>query len=112
MIHMLSNFNLKDGVTAKEFSTAYKRFVEAAQDLGFVEKSEPVGRRVRHTPMDTADENEPEYYAVMSFSDRNQLDAAYEHFLRITPEAMEQSAHTNIHAMIVNPVFTCWQDEE
>jgi hypothetical protein len=110
MIHMLSNFDLKTGVNEREFVLAYGDFIDAIQNLNLIVKSDPVGRRVSNTPMDTAPENGPEYYSIMSFHDRKQLDAAYAHFLGLQSVTEEKSAHLRIHRMIENAVFTCWED--
>ncbi len=110
MIHMLSKFDLKAGVAFDEFEKAYFGFIEAVRNLGLVESSGGIGQRVKNTPMDTAGECEPEYYSIMSFKDRTQLDAAYEHLLSAGSSEIEQKTHHAVHEMIANPVFICWQD--
>lgn len=112
MIHMLSNFDLKADVTEQDFERAYKEFIDAILSLELIVKSDPVGCRVRNSPMDTAEENQPAYFTVMTFSDRNKLDAAYAHFQGLTSVTEEKSAHVRIHRMIENAVFTCWEDGE
>lgn len=112
MIHMLSKFDLKSGTNFEEFKKNYSRFIGAVHELNLIEAAGPIGQRVKNTPMDTAGEYEPQYYSIMSFKDRTQLDAAYENFLD-TDETLEaHSTHITINTAVENAVFTCWQDEE
>ena len=112
MIHMLSNFDLKSNVDVAEFEHSYLSFIHAIRKLDLIASSGPIGQRVKDTPMDTAQANEPEFYTIMSFRDRVQLDAAYEYFLNSDKAREEHNFHGEIHKMIANPVFTCWQDRE
>ena len=111
MIHMLSKFDLKPGTDLEEFKINYARFIEIARELNLVEASDPIGKRVENTPMDTAGEDEPRYFSVMSFKDRAQLDAAYDHLLNVDRSHEVHITHTHVNQAVENAVFTCWQDE-
>ena len=78
------------------------------KSAGLLESSGALGRRVSDTPMDTDDESAPEYYAVMSFRDREQLDSAYDYLS--DADVRERSAHPTVHHTVANFVFTCWRD--
>ena len=109
MIHMLSKFDLKQK-NIEEFNEDYFRFIEIILNLGLIDSAGPIGQRIKNTPMDTAGDQDPEFYSIMSFRDREQLDAAYDYLLNsdITPEV--QITHKAVQNAVANPVFTCWQD--
>lgn len=111
MIHMLSKFDLKQEVNFEDFRKNYSTFVNAVRALNLVETAGPIGQRIENTPMDTAGPNEPMYFSIMSFKDRIQLDAAYEHLLKANETHDVQITHHNINKAVENAVFTCWQDE-
>ena len=107
MIHMLSRFNLKENADPEAFAQGYARLAAEMRAAGMAEATGPVGRRVGDTPMDTDADDAPEYYAIMTFRDRAQLDAAYAHLLSAGGAAPTSGAHNTVTAMICDPVFTC-----
>ena len=108
MIHMLSRFDLKPGVKFASFRTSYAEFVERMRVEGLVEATGKIGRREANTPMDTDDEKAPEYYVIMSFRDRRQLDEAYAYMA--AANGQDATAHAAVHQAVINFVFTCWRD--
>ena len=108
MFHMLSCFNLPGDLSIEAFSIRYKKFVEEMQQAGLVESTGPIGRRQSDTPMDTDDERDHEFFVVMSFRDRAQVDAAYDHILQHMGTTDE--AHERVIEPVEDPVFICWQD--
>ena len=108
MVHMLSCFNLPDSESIESYSTGYYAFVEEMKKLGLVESSGPIGRRHANTPMDTDEERDHEYFVIMSFRDRSQVDAAYEHILQHLGASVE--AHAGVKLPVNDPVFICWED--
>ena len=110
MIHMLSRFDLKPGVSFASFRASYVDFVERMRADGLVEATGKIGRREADTPMDTDDEKAPEYYVVMSFRNRHQLDEAYAYMT--DANAQDATAHAAVHEAVTNFVFTCWRDVE
>ncbi len=110
MIHMLSRFGLKPGVKFAEFSQNYYDLVAQVQAKGLVESSGKIGRREWDTPMDTDDRDAPEFYAVMSFKNRDQLDRSYA--LLTDTAANRETSHPSVMRAVENAVFTCWRDME
>jgi hypothetical protein len=78
------------------------------KSLDLVADSGPVGRRQSDTPMDTDDERNHEYFAIMSFRDRAQVDAAYAYIMKHVE--LGESSHSSVYERVENPVFICWQD--
>ena len=108
MIHMLSRFNLKPGVTPETFRKDYLDLVAQMKALNLVEGTGEVGRRERATPMDTDADSAPEFYAVMSFRDRDQLDRSYAYLT--DRDANMATSHPAVNSAVIDAVFTCWRD--
>lgn len=106
--HMLSCFKLHPEDDIDSFRDAYEAFVASMQAIDLVVSSGPIGRRQSDTPMDTDDARDHEYYAVMTFRDRTQVDAAYAHIMAHTGPA--DAAHDAVYQRVLDPVFICWQD--
>ena len=53
MIHMLSSFDLKPNEDWNMFASDYDHFVNTLQSAGIISGSDPLGKRVNDTPMDT-----------------------------------------------------------
>ncbi len=110
MFHMLTCFDLKPDVEIGAFRAAYLDFVAYMQSIDLVAHTGPIGRRQRDTRMDTDGERDHEYFVIMSFRDRAQVDAAYS---RIRPhQEPTESVHKAIQSKMRNPIFICWQDLE
>ncbi|MHA1537695.1 MAG: DUF6614 family protein [Alphaproteobacteria bacterium] len=107
---MLTCFDLKPGTGIDTFRAAYLGFVEHLRSIDLVASTGPIGRRQRDTKMDTDGERDHEYFVIMSFRDRAQVDAAYA--LLSAREEPADSAHEAINSQIRNPIFICWQDIE
>ncbi|MEM7427657.1 MAG: DUF6614 family protein [Pseudomonadota bacterium] len=108
MIHMLSRFDLKPGVSIEAFSQEYSTLVEQMRAKGLVSSTGQIGRREADTPMDTDADDAPEYYVVMSFADREQLDRSYAYLTDTS--ANQATSHPAVNRSVTNHVFTCWQD--
>lgn len=108
MFHMLSCFNLKPGEKVETFCRAYEDFTACMKSLDLAIGSSPVGRRQSDTPMDTDEERDHKYFAIMSFRDRAQVDAAYAYIMRHVEPG--ESSHNAVYSRVDNPVFICWQD--
>jgi len=108
MFHMLTCFNLKPEVEIGEFRVAYMDFVEHMRSIDLVEGSGPIGLRQSNTNMDSDSERDHQYFVIMSFRDRAQVDAAY---AKLVPhEEPEESAHAAVYSKVRNQIFICWQD--
>jgi len=101
MFHMISCFNLKPGEDIESFCSAYALFVDEIKRIDLVESSSPVGQRQN-------DARNHEYFAVMSFRDRVQVDTAYEHIMQHVGST--DAAHDAVYTHELDPVFICWQD--
>ncbi|MFT5549880.1 MAG: hypothetical protein ACI9CO_001810 [Candidatus Azotimanducaceae bacterium] len=108
MFHMLSWFDLKPQQDIQAFKPAYSHFVKQMQALDLVESSGPIGQRQSDTPMDTDDDRKQQYFVIMTFRDRPQVDKAYAYIMEyIEPGKL---AHGAVYSKVVNPYFICWQD--
>ena len=105
---MLSCFDLKPGTDLADFRASYELFVDEMKSIGLVESSTPIGSRQSDTPMDTDSERQHEYFSVMSFRDRAQVDAAYAHIEKHVEPG--EAAHDSVYTRVADPVFICWQD--
>ncbi len=110
MIHMLSRFDLKPGTELQSFASDYYGFFERAKELDLAVSTGKIGRRVSDTPMDTDAEDAQEYYVIMSFRDREQLDRAYDYMDSEIKDAETRKPHSAVKHIVRNSVFTCWQD--
>ena len=108
MFHMLSCFNLKPGEEIETFSSAYYQFVAEMKSIDLVEATGPIGKRQNDTPMDTDDERNHEFFVTMSFRNRVQVDAAYDHIMQHV--GATDAAHDSVFTRVKDPVFICWQD--
>lgn len=78
------------------------------QTLDLVESNGPIGQRQLDTPMDTDDDRNQQYFVMMTFRDRPQVDKAYAYIIgHIEPG---EAAHNDVYTKVVNPLFICWQD--
>ncbi len=108
-VHMLSAFNLKAGQDLETFSSKYGAFINELHAAGLIEEAGPMGRRVSDTPMDTDEERGHQFFTILTFKDRAQMDAAYAHI-----EARMKSVtgeHLDMYRRTADQIFTCWQDE-
>lgn len=108
MFHMLSCFNLHSGEDIETFQSRYHALVEEMQRLDLVEGSGPLGRRQSDTPMDTDEERNHEYFSVMNFRDRQQVDAAYDHIKEHFGPS--DASHEQVRSRVKDFVFICWED--
>jgi hypothetical protein len=108
MFHMLSCFDLKPGEDIETFRNAYDEFAAYMKSVDLVADSGPVGRRQSDTPMDTDGERNHEYFVIMSFRDRAQVDAAYAYIKKHVEPG--ESSHNGVYERVENPIFICWQD--
>jgi hypothetical protein len=107
MFLMLTCFDLKSDIMIDGFKTAYKQFVEFMRGIDLVERSGPISRRQSDTIMDTDDERDHQYFAVMSFRDRTQVDAAIAELFGHTEPA--EPMHKGVYSKVQNQIFICWE---
>ncbi len=107
MIHMLSSFDLKPGEAFASFADDFAAFLADLRAQDVIVDAGPLARRVENTPMDTDEARTQQYYSVMSFRDRAQLDAAYAH---IEARRAGTASHLRMYRRLTNSVFLCWED--
>jgi hypothetical protein len=110
MFHMLSCFDLDTCSEVEGFRADYLEFFAKMRSLDLVESAGPIGRRQSDTGMDADDERQHEYFVIMSFRDRKQVDAGYAYIA--APRKPENAIHKSMHSKVRNPIFICWQDLE
>ena len=108
MFHMLTCFNLREGVSIQEFDDALTRFSSHMQEVGLAQSTGPIGARQNDTPMDTDAERDHRYFFVTTFRDRAQCDDAYA-YLELN-EGPGESIHHAVKGRVEGPIFICWQD--
>ena len=108
MLHMMGCFYLDPSSSLDALRDDFEQYVRHLKDIDLLVEARPIGRRYADTPMDTDEERDHEFYVLMSFRDRSQMDAAYGHI-----EASKKPAaglHLNFMKRIRDPVFFCWED--
>jgi hypothetical protein len=108
MFHMLTCFNLEDGVSIEEFRASLTKFIEHMSAIDLVDSMGPIGRRHHHPIMDTDTERDHEYFFVISFRDRAQCDRSVDYIAPHTEPA--DSIHTAVYTKVADPIFICWED--
>ena len=108
MIHMLTTFNLAQGVELEDFRALLEAFTRLMCGKDMLHETGPVGRRLRHPIMDTDTANHHEFFFEMTFRDRQQFDAAVKYMQK--PLGADAETHELVYAKVTDPVFSCWED--
>lgn len=107
MFQMLTCFDLKAGVTLKDFETALAWFAEDLTSRGLAEGSGPVFRRCSATPLDTDAERDQAFFFLMTFRDKAQSDAAFAYIDGRTEPG--RTRHLSVFNKVASPIFICWE---
>ncbi len=108
MFHMLTCFNLEPAISIDEFRQSLADFAAHLKEIDLVHSTSPIGRRHRHTIMDTDAERDHQYYVIVSFRDRAQCDRAVEYVL--PHEEPVESMHRAVYSNVKDAIFICWED--
>ena len=108
MFHMLTCFNLDPDTSLDEFRVRIASFTQHMMELELTHSTGPIGRRQRHTIMDTDSERDHEYFLTMTFRDRAQCDQAVEYIL--PKKEPGKSIHEAVLTSVADPIFICWED--
>ena len=108
MFHMLTCFNMREGIALDKFQQSLSEYTEHMRSLDLVESHGPVGSRQSDSPMDTDGERDHQYFVMMHFRDRSQCDNAVAYIK--SHKAPGDSIHKEVHSKVENPIFICWQD--
>jgi hypothetical protein len=108
MLYLHSSFDLAEGVSLEEYRSALQAFTAAMQARNLIVDTGPILERCHHPIMDTDTQRGHRYFFVMSFTDREQCDAAVQHIQSADPGS--DAAHRAIYQDIISPIFSCWVD--
>jgi hypothetical protein len=108
MFYMLTCFDLKPGVTTKEFSLSIDAYKQHMKENNLVDSMGSIGQRQRDSSLDTDNERDHQFYFMTTFQDRAQSDKARDYILR--HEEPVESIHKTMYLKVQNPIFICWQD--
>ena len=108
MIQMLSCFNLQPQDDIESFHKAYLEFLTELKLLDLVYDTGPLGKRENDTPMDTDNERHHQFFVLMRFRDRLQMDLAYAHIEQHT--GTTDKTHNAILGKVRDPIFICWRE--
>ena len=108
MFHMHTSFDLAPGVNIDDYRITLNQFSSLMQENGLIVATGPVLERCHHPIMDTDEHREHQYFFVISFTDREQCDAAVRHIQ--AAKADSDSVHRAIYRDIIQPIFSCWVD--
>ncbi len=108
MLHMVGCFHLDSTSVIELIREDYQRYVSHLKSIDLIVKSGPIGRRHANTPMDTDKERDYEYFILMTFRNRAQMDAAYTHIQNKAEPAVD--LHLQFMKNVKDPVFFCWED--
>ncbi len=105
---MHTSFDLSPDVKIDDYRTTLKQFSALMIANGLIVQTGPVMERCRHPIMDTDEQRSHQYFFVMSFTDRDQCDAAVQHIQAAQPDS--DPVHRAVYIDIINPIFSCWVD--
>ena len=108
MFHMHTSFDLSPDVKIDDYRTTLQQFSALMKANGLIVQTGPVMERCRHPIMDTDEQRSHQYFFVMSFTDRDQCDAAVQHIQAAQPDS--DPVHRAVYIDIINPIFSCWVD--
>ena len=108
MHHMLSWFDLKEGHRIEDFQRDYQELVERLREKDLVVSTGPLGERDSNSCLDTDNERNQRFFAILSFRDKEQSEAAYEEIMGNSGPSI--APHNAIINGVENPVFLFWED--
>jgi hypothetical protein len=108
MFHMHTSFDLAAEVNIDDYRITLNQFSSLMKENGLIVATGPVLERCHHPIMDTDEHRGHQYFFVISFTDREQCDAAVRHIQ--ASKADSDSVHRAIYRDIIQPIFSCWVD--
>ena len=110
MLHLHTSFDLSPDVSLVDYQAVLDRFTADMLARGLIVGTGPIMTRCHHPVMDTDEERGHQYFFVMSFTDREQCDAAVAHIKAGDPDS--GPVHRAVYKDIICPIFTCWSDPD
>lgn len=107
-MYLHSSFDLADGVSLDDYKEVLRDFTASMKSSGLIVDTGPILQRSRHPIMDTDEDRGQQYFFVMTFTDREQCDAAVRHIQAARPGG--DPAHRAVYQDIMRPIFSCWVD--
>ena len=108
MFHLHTSFDLSPDVKIADYRATLERFSSLMKENGLIVAIGPVMERCHHPIMDTDEQRAHQYFFVISFTDREQCDAAVGHIQATHPDS--DPVHRAIYIDIIKPIFSCWVD--
>ena len=108
MFHMLSCFDLIDGVSIDEFRKYNADFLLHMKEQGLVDSFGAIGKRNKHPVMDTDNNRDQKFFYIMTFLDEKQCNRAVDCIS--SQSEPENTIHQNMIAKTKNHTFICWED--
>lgn len=108
MPQLLSQFDLKPGVTQDRFDAAWAAFVDHLMSQDLAVSGGPLMRRQPESGFDTDAERSHRLIAPIAFRDQAQADAAWK-AIETLAEPLGQ-LHRAVFALVRDPVFTFWDE--
>jgi hypothetical protein len=108
MFHLHTSFDLADHVDIDDYRARLDRFSVFMKNNGLIVDTGPVMERCRHPIMDTDENRRHQYFFVISFTDREQCDAAVRNIQ--AAHADSSAVHRALFEDIIMPIFSCWVD--
>ena len=110
MFHLHTSFDLSPEVDIDDYRATLNQFSTLVRETGLIVETGPVMERCRHPIMDTDENHGHQYFFVISFTDREQCDAAVLNIQAAHPES--DPIHRAIYRDIIHPIFSCWVDSD
>ena len=108
MIHMLTCFNLKSGISIEDFQKSLRDFSAHLVEADLLVSTGPIGRRQTDTIMDTDEERNHEFFFITSFRNREQCDRSVDYLM--PREEPGEGFHVSVMTKVEDPIFICWED--
>lgn len=108
MFHMHMAFDLRGGIKISQFRVRWDAFIDHLREEGLIASAGPIAERRSDTPRDTDEARAHRYFAVITFHDRAQSEAAWDWIEpRLQPT---DEKHRSVYSLVSDPIFSCWED--
>ena len=110
MLYLHTYFDLSPDVSLEDYQKVLDAFSADMLDRNLIQSTGPIAERCLHPVMDTDEERGHQYFFTMTFTDREQCDAAVSHIK--AGNTSSDPVHRAVYKDIICPIFTCWADPE
>lgn len=109
MHHLVSQFDLKPGVSRARFDAAWAAFGAHLIEMDLASQVGPIMARCPASGFDTDDVRSHALLSIIWFRDGDQADAAWAAIE--ARQAPMDGFHRDVFALVHDPVFTFWRDD-